>query len=91
MLGAFVMLDKAYGSQPMQVTVAHGTSRKAAEARTGTKWMGLEPTLDQTSNAADTCFDDDEVLHTPVHTSRTVTTHTPKRCIQEIDAGLVNM
>jgi hypothetical protein len=87
MLGAFVMLDKAYGSQPMQVTVAHGTSRKAGEARTGTKWMGLEPTLDQTSNAVDTCFDDDDVAHTSPF--KRYCDHTC--CIQENDAGLVNM
>jgi hypothetical protein len=65
MLGAFAMLDnKAYGSRRMQVTVAQRTSRKAGEERTGTKGMGLEPTLDQTSNAVDTCFDDDNVAHT---------------------------
>jgi hypothetical protein len=69
----------------MQVTVAHRTSRKAGEERTGTKWMGLEPTLDQTSIAVDTCFDDDDVAHTSPfkrycdHTC-TEALHTGKRC-----------
>jgi hypothetical protein len=85
MLGAFVMLDKAYDSQPMQATVAHRMSRKAGEERTGTKWMGLEPTLDQTSNAVDTCFDDDDVAHTSpfkryCDPTCTEALHTGKRC-----------
>jgi hypothetical protein len=47
--------------------------------------MGLEPTLDQTSNAVDTCFDDDDVAHTSPfkrycdHTC-TEALHTGKRC-----------
>jgi hypothetical protein len=60
------MLEKACGSQLAQVTVSRGSAREAGEARTGAKWMGLEPELNQTSlrQCFDTCFDADDVEHT---------------------------
>jgi hypothetical protein len=39
MLGGSMMLEKAHGSQLMQVPVALGMSREVGEARRGANWM----------------------------------------------------
>jgi hypothetical protein len=85
------MLDKAYGSQPMQVAVAHGTSRKAGEARTGTQsgWACSQHSTKQAVPLTHVLMM--MMLHTSVYSSGTVTAHALKRCIQENDAELVNM
>jgi hypothetical protein len=85
MLGAFVMLDKAYGSQQMQVTVARLVRRERAQSG----WAWSQHSTKQTMPITHVLMM--MILHTPVHSSGTVTTHAHKHCIQENDAGLVNM
>jgi hypothetical protein len=68
---------------------------RVGDAKLVAKWMGLEPALDQTSKRQ--CIQHMQLLlmmmmmlHTPVQSSGTVTTHAPKRCILATMQGLSN-